>query len=136
MPNNTLSSINSLELVPVEFVSSFTSMGAQVELETVGTPINADAIPGTITAQSSENGSVKNKQITYKRRPLCVETGTELTQLLPVLLIAIYVDEFGNRRVCGSPACPLRLSFTISSGVYNCTLTGQSRDEDPILALL
>lgn len=136
MLNLALSAIHSLQLIPVEYVSYFAYFGTTAALEMTAAPLNADAIPGTITVQSSETGTEKNKVISFKRAPLSPSIQAQLTRLLPVLMIAIYTDEAGNRRVCGSPAFPLRLGFTISGGSYNCTLNGRTTGEDPIVTVL
>ena len=56
-----------------------------------------------------------------------------LEALSGCLLLAVYVDENGNRRVAGSPDCPLRLSYSSGEGAYMCTLSGEGVSIDPFL---
>lgn len=131
MFNSTVTATHSLELIPVTSISYFAHMGSTADIETTTMPIKAGAIPGTILATSTDSDGGKSKKITYHRAPLCMETIQELNCLLSSLLVAVYTDPAGNRRVCGSPAFPLRLSFRVDEGRYECTLTGRTDSEDP-----
>lgn len=56
-------------------------------------------------------------------------TGPDSQELLSALslqdLVAIYTNEAGERIVSGSPQTPLKLTFSIVSGKYQCKLSGK-----------
>lgn len=50
-------------------------------------------------------------------------------------LVAVYTDERGVRRVCGSADHPLHLSTAIRGGRISCELRGTGVHADPVLSL-
>lgn len=130
MQGTPLSTIHSLELIPIVEVTAFIQLRESARIDFNGTPIPSEAIPGTITAQSTDTENGRSKTISFSRS----EASSKNLDLLQYgLFVAVYTDEAGNRRVCGSPSYPLRLSYTCTGGIFSCVLTGLTTSEDPFL---
>lgn len=130
----SVSVVRCLRLVPVSQIKRFARIRAGVVMEIKGDHFeSAEIVPGSIKLTSDEDAGVISKTITYNRREEGLKSANLMKALTAAKLIALYIDEVGNDRVCGSPDHPLRLSYTISDGVYACRLEGSDVDADPFL---
>lgn len=133
MANLNVSAAHSLRLVPVERLSKFARINSGVKLVCLRQPDEAEAIPGSIRITATEEDGKIKKSITYKRRTVDRVTANLLESYRFMRLVAIYVDETGNKRVAGSPDYPLKFSYTSGDGVFTCTLEGEDLTTDPFL---
>lgn len=110
MANLNVSTVHSLQLVPIDRLSRFAQVKAGVMLLYLQQPDDADAIPGSIRITANEEEGKIKKSITYKRRAVDRMTANLLESYRVMRLIAIYIDETGNKRVAGSPNYPLKFA--------------------------
>ncbi len=136
MSANAVTICHSLELVPTNSVRYFGRIGAVVRMAlNIGrnsTP--SGAIPGTITVSQSAKSGLISKTINYETGGRSAATENVLRGLSLLPLVAVYVDETGNRKICGSPSYPLRLEYARSEGGYSVTLTGKDNEPDGFAA--
>ena len=99
----------------------------------IGRPENADAVPGTIKVSTTADNSIYKKKITYEMAEVTSDKAQNLEKLKKIRLIATYIDESGNDRVCGSPDYPLSLDYLDEGGVYTITLSGEDTCIDAFL---
>lgn len=133
MANLNVSTVHSLQLVPIDRLSRFAQVKAGVMLLYLQQPDDADAIPGSIRITANEEEGKIKKSITYKRRAVDRMTANLLESYRVMRLIAIYTDETGNKRVAGSPNYPLKFSYTSGDGVFTCKLEGEGLTIDPFI---
>lgn len=95
----------------------------------------AEAIPGTVTVATEAENGVIQKKITFSRSGISENTANQLQRYRISRLVALYVDEAGNRRVCGSPTYPLSLDYMTEDGAYTVTLQGEDLFLDGFLAV-
>ena len=134
MEPTTITGVHSLKLVPLTTLSRFARIKSTAHIVMLGDGMDAGAIPGSITATTGTDEDRVTKRITYKCAELTAEMGDWLATMKARRLIALYVDERGNDRVCGSPDWPLTLDYTPGDGVYEVTLTGADTAPDLYLA--
>lgn len=133
MGNLNVSAAHSLQLVPIDRLANFGQFRTSALLLFLGQPDDADAIPGSIRVTLTDEEGKFKKSITYKRRIVDPTTANLLEGYKVTRLIAIYVDETGNKRVAGSPDYPLTFSYTSGEGVFTCKLEGEGITIDPFL---
>ncbi len=134
MKRTTVSVCHSLDLIPVSQIGRFSRIGSRVYMVIIGEGHDAGAIPGSVkVSHTSEDARVKIK-ITFERADVSTETADELERCKSARLVAVYVDESGNRRISGSPNYPLALDYSISGGVFSVTLQGEDTCQDAFLA--
>lgn len=133
MDSYTVSACHSLKIIPLSIVTRFARISSRVYMMLLGDAIDAVAVPGSIKiAHTSENGKIK-KKITYERSGVSETVADCLEISRATRLVAVYVDEIGRRRVCGSPNWPLSLNYTIEGGVFTVTLQGEDVMPDGFL---
>lgn len=130
MSQQILSACHSLKLVPINRLARYSRIGSKIIMTVLGVADNAKAVPGTITVASSSEKGVISKTITYNRAGISPEATDELDNYKSQAIVAIYTDESGHERVCGSPMYPLNLDYIEKNGVYNVTLTGKDHRVD------
>lgn len=131
MANLNVSAAHSLKLIPIGRLARFAQISSRVKMILLSDPDDSQAIPGSIKV-SMTTDDTKNikKSLTYKRRAVSAEVADQMEAYRAIRLIAVYVDELGNKRVCGSPDFPLRFSYTSGAGVFTCKLEGESNTID------
>lgn len=135
MNSSTISVCHGLQLIPTDRIAYFTRIRSRVFMTLLSDAEIAEAIPGTVTvATEAENGIIQ-KKITFSRAGVSEKVTNELQRYKILRLVAIYVDEAGNRRVCGSPTFPLSLDYMIEEGTYTVTLQGEDLCLDGFLAV-
>lgn len=133
MANINVSVVHSLELVPIDRLHSFGEIKAGAIVRLRRPADSSCAIPGSIQIAAETQGDTVKTTITYRRRSLDRTTADLLEQYRATHLVALYIDETGARRVCGSPACPLSFSYTSGDGVFSCRLSGEMPAPSPFL---
>ena len=110
-----------LELVPVECISDFAVILPRAFIAVRDGSYRIPVIPGSFTP-GVESEQADSGTIYYN-------VGPDSQELLSALslqdLVAIYTNEAGERIVSGSPQTPLKLTFSIVSGKYQCKLSGK-----------
>lgn len=133
MSRTTVSVCHGLKLIPMDQISMFARIRSKVVMRLLYDAIDADAIPGTVkTSTETENGIIK-KKISYYRPDVSEKTLSRLEEFKALRLVAIYIDELGNKRVCGSPDCPLSLDYIVEGGAFGVTLSGEDLYHDGFL---
>lgn len=134
MNRYTVSTCHSLKLIPLARLSRFARVQSKVVVMMLGDAVESEAVPGTVKISSAnENGKI-TKKITFERSDVSESTANILERLKVSRLVAVYVDESGKRRVCGSPDWPLSLEYTTEGGVFTVTLRGEDIRPDGFLA--
>ena len=118
-----------LELVPVECINDFAVIlpHAFVSLRdgSYAVPIVPGSFAPGVEPEEARPGLIYNVGHTFE----VALTDPDSQELLSALshrdLIAVYVNEAGKRIVSGSPQTPLKLTFSIVSGKYQCRLSGK-----------
>lgn len=119
-----------LELVPVECISNFAVILPRAFIAVRDGSYRIPVIPGSFTpgveSEQADSGTIYyNVGHTFE----VALTGPDSQELLSALslqdLVAIYTNEAGERIVSGSPQTPLKLTFSIVSGKYQCKLSGK-----------
>lgn len=119
-----------LRMIPVGGITRFARVGASVYLTALSRGYDSMATPGTIFVEQSSEGGIINKKITYRRADMSLEVEQTLRALKFLRVVAMYVDESGNIRICGSPSYPLTLDYNSTAGGYEVTLTGTDSEPD------
>lgn len=133
MEQKIISACHSLRLIPISRLVRFGRYQSEVRLVHTGLEIPSKAIPGTVKVSTQAEDGVYKKQITYLVGNVLSESVDWMTALKFQRLVAVYVDEGGSARVCGSPDFPLSLDFISGDGVLSVTLSGQDREIDGFL---
>lgn len=133
MSKQIVSSCHDLKLIPVGQVVRFARFGEKVSMVVVGNPYPALEIPGSVKVSAEAADGAINKKITYECADVSAETACRLEMYKRMRLIAVYTDERGNRRVAGSPSCPLALDYNTDAGSLACSLTGSDTRHDAFL---
>lgn len=133
MGRYTVSTCHSLKLIPVDKILRFGWAQSRVIMILPGEPSDVKAVPGTIkVSATTENGKIR-KKINFSISEVSDMTAGMLECYKASLLVAVYTDESGNRRVSGSPDYPLSLDYTTEGGVFNVTLEGEDLHPDGFL---
>lgn len=134
MPQTTISTCHSLRLIPVTDLLRFARLRSRISMITVSDPVSMGAIPGSvkISTTSEENGIIK-KKISFERSGVNASSAEFLESYKCQRIVAVYVDESGNKRVCGSPDHPLALDYVTGNGVFSVTLQGEDTRIDGFL---
>ena len=134
MNPSIVSVCHSLKIIPVSKLTHFARFRSLVVMKQEGAPDDAIAVPGSIMVSASMEEGILSKKIVFERAKLSKSSQDKLEAYKRSRLVAIYVDEVGDVRVCGSPSYPLTLEYTSSDGVYNVTLQGKDSRPDGYLA--
>lgn len=130
MTTPTRTPASMLRLIPLHFISRYARIGAEIIMATTRRGFDSGAIPGTIFIENTSTGGLVNKKITFTRADLSLEVEQMLRGLRFLRVVAVYRDEAGNIRICGSPSYPLTLEYSTTSGGYEVTLTGADTETD------
>lgn len=85
--------------------------------------------PGTLKVEHQYSDHFFKKKISFSK-PVQGPTSIEAMEIFKKgRLVAVYTDETGRKRVCGSIQYPLSLEYFEEGGVIHATLTGA--DESP-----
>lgn len=118
-----------LELVPVEYINDFAVIQPHAFVSLGDGSYVIPIVPGSfapgVESEQTDSGLIYNVGHTFE----VALTDPDSQELLSALshrdLIAIYINEAGKRIVSGSPQTPLKLTFSIVSGKYQCKLSGK-----------
>lgn len=126
----TVTVCHGLKLVPLGHITRFARVGARVLIKLNAFPVEAAAIPGSVLVTSTTADGVVKKKIEYGQIDDGYEALDALDRLERTRLVATYLDQRGNRRVCGSPDYPLSLSYQCQDGVIRVTIEGADTQAD------
>lgn len=128
MSNNkpTVSQCHSLRLMTIGSLQYFYTDGMQAHLRCRKEPYNLKEAPGTLLSSVSHSDGIFKKELTCSIVTTSPEQADRLRLLSSAPLIATYTDEHGDRRVCGAPECPLKLTYSGTAGWVDLTLMGVS----------
>ncbi len=128
---HTVSVCHGLRLVPIDAITRYGRIGAEVIMRTKDAGLGAKAINGSMTVlTSTDDTGFMKKTITYRRSEGWASDIEELDRLVATRLVATYVDERGRGRVCGSPDFPLSLKYQIAGGLLMVTIEGSDTTAD------
>lgn len=120
-----------LKIIPISAMLNYVEWDTFAYMMLKSEPHEIRAVPGTVQVADNIEEGVFVKKITFN----VGKVTPELSQLLDIYrkekVAALYVDDNGNLRVCGSPSYPLSFSYEISGGVYKCTLEGKGTAINP-----
>ena len=130
MAHKVVSTACGLKIWPIKNILRFAMVSAKAVIQTKGTPFIPELVPGTLKIQDTPDQLTYKKKITFKVQHPDSSHTSYLKMLKSGYYVAEYIDEIGASRLSGSPSYPLKFSFSMSDGLYSCTLEGTGTDSD------
>ena len=134
MARSTISCCHSLKMIPLSRIMRFARIGQEVWIKQLPDRDPLGEIPGTVKVSTEAEDGIVKKTITFEMSDVSVKRVANIHKYKFSLIVATYVDESGNVRVCGSPDYPLAFDYTISEGVISGKLTGEDTEVDAFIA--
>lgn len=132
--NLLVSGAHSLRLLDAKKIFSMGVLQGAAIILTIDPGIEMKAVPGSVQPTDTAEEGLYHKLIAFRMG----QVSRERTQLLESLtaddLVAIYVDEHGHNRVAGCLDWPMRFTYSITGGLYECQLESQGLEPNPYLA--
>lgn len=132
--NLLVSGAHSLRLLDAKKIFSMAVLQGEAHLVTIDLGIEMRAVPGSVQPSDTAEDGLFHKLIAFRLG----QVSRHRTQLLESLtaddLVAIYVDEHGHNRVAGCLDWPMRFTFSITGGLYECQLECRGLEPNPYLA--
>lgn len=132
--NLLVSGAHSLRLLDAKKIFSMGVLQGVAHILTIDLGIEMKAVPGSVQPTDTAEDGLYHKLIAFRLG----QVSRERTQLLESLtaddLVAIYVDEHGRQRVSGCLDWPMRFTFSMAGGLYECQLECQGLEPNPYLA--
>ena len=125
-----VSSSHTLTLWPTEQVTSFAAADGNALMTTIGNPIQIEIVPGSLHVNDTPDGNVYNKVLQFRVRRPSADRTRDLSALRMGEYVALYTDERGDRRACGSLNYPLTFTVSYQDGLYQCELHGNGEEAD------
>lgn len=120
-----------LKIIPTSDLIRFARVGTGVIINYYGENIRIpEVVPGTVEMTTETAEGVYSRRIDFEITEVSRDVTDTLESLKACRLVAIYKDESGNDRVCGSPDYPLSLDFYDREGVVKVSLSGKSHEAD------
>lgn len=131
MAKKSVTVCHSLKIIPTSQLIRFAQIGPRTVMTFYKSEIqDPEVVPGTVLMTTDIDDGIYSRSIDFEITEVNVKTSEILSLLKNQRLIAIYKDESGNDRVCGSPGFPLSLDYHDAGGVYKVTLTGKGVTPD------
>lgn len=134
MNRTTISVCHSLSIIPLSDLTRYVRIKSKVMMSVSGKAFDPKAIPGTIKVTATSDKGIIKKKISFDCSDVSLPTVEELELYRFRRLLAVYIDESGYHRVCGSPDHPLTLDCIIEGGVLSSSLEGEDSVQDGFLA--
>ena len=132
--NLIVSGAHSLRLLDVEKIYSFGILDGGAYMLTTDLGIEMKAVPGSIQPTDTAEEGLYHKLIAFRLGQVSRARTLLLESLTAEDLVAIYVDEHGHNRVAGNLDWPMRFTFSIAGGLYECHLECRGLEVTPYLA--
>lgn len=133
MSGSIISLCTGLRLLTCDEVLRFANINSTTVIAPKSAPVIVNEIPGTLLVQHSYENGVYTKNITFEYSGVNPETLDMFEALRHLKFIALYTDETGRERVCGSKTYPLSLEYTTSEGAFSVVLRGEDTRQDTFL---
>ena len=130
MSTRTITVAHGLRLLPLREVLAFASAFGRAWMVHSGHAIDSGAVPGSVTVSAAMDGRVYVKRINFQRKRTDRAGEYAYSMLTREPLLAVYIDEQGAQRVCGTAEYPLHLSMSPGGAVYDCVLEGRDTEDD------
>lgn len=122
------SDVHSLRLIPIDKLMRFALIQSRAFVSIQNGDYYIPLTPGSFTPdvqpEESEGGLIYNVGHTFNVPLVDIENEQLLSALSKQDLIAIYINEAGQEIVSGAEETPLALTYSVTSGKYQCKLTG------------
>lgn len=132
--NLLVSGAHSLRVVPCGKIFSMGIVHGEAHLLTIDRGIELKAVPGSVQPTDSAEEGLYHKLIAFRLGQVSQARTLLLESLTAEDLVAIYVDEHGRNRVAGSLEWPMRFTFSVAGGLYECQLECRGLEVTPYLA--
>lgn len=133
MNRKAITVCHGLILVSIADLHQFARLCSKVKILYLRSYPQDSAVPGSVKITTSTENRVSKKKISYEIANIGPDQMAELERLQAERLVAVYTDEWGNLRVCGSPDWPLSLEYIENEGGFSVTLTGEDTMPDPFV---
>ena len=120
--NLLVSGAHSLRLLNAKKIFSFGILHGGAYILTADLGIEMKAVPGSIQPTDTAEEGLYHKLIAFRLGQVSRERTELLKSLTADDIVAIYVDEHGRNRVAGTLDWPMRFTFSIAGGLYECQL--------------
>ncbi len=134
MARTTVTVCSCLQIIPCPHVYRYSRYDSRARIELTDNP-GVMGIPGTVRKSCSEENDAYSKKIEFSLAAVMPDTTDHLMRLSRSRLIALYVDESGNRRVMGSPTYPATLKWIDEGGVLKVMLACTQPWQDAFVEL-
>lgn len=118
----------SLRLIPANKINRFALILSRAFVSFQSGYYDIPVVPGSfvpdVQPEESEGGLIYNVGHTFDVALTNIENEELLAGLSKQEFIAIYINEAGQEIVSGTPQTPLKLTYSIIAGKYQCQLTG------------
>lgn len=123
---------SSLQLIRVESVELFyiIKFNNSVVIGYKDVCFEPPIIPGSLISSESDKDGQLSKSITFEISDVSPEIIETLQRMKYKKLVAMYKDEIGLQKICGTLDYPLSFDWSHGEGVYKITLRGEDKDPD------
>lgn len=132
--NLLVSGAHSLRVIACGKIFSMGVLHGEAHLLTIDRGIELKAVPGSVQPTDTAEEGLYHKLIAFRLGQVSRQRTLLLESLTAEDLVAIYVDEHGRNRVAGSLEWPMRFTFSITGGLYECQLECRGLEATPYLA--
>lgn len=132
--NLLVSGAHSLRVIPCGKIFSMGVVQGEAHLLTFDSGIELKAVPGSVQPTDTAEDGLYHKLIAFRLGQVSRARTLLLESLTAEDLVAIYIDEQGRNKVGGSLDWPMRFTFSITGGLYECQLECRGLDPMPYLA--
>ena len=131
--NLIVSGAHSLRVLNARKIFSFGILHGEAHILSLESGIELAAVPGSIQPSDTAEEGLYHKLIAFRLGQVSRERTELLQSLTADDIVAIYVDEHGRQRVSGSLDWPMRFTFSIAGGLYECQLECRGLEPNPYL---
>lgn len=135
MSKNVVSGCSGLKLLRCSEVLRFATVSSTTLIVPKFAPYIVGEIPGTLQVQHTVENGIYKKNISFEYRGLTPTDADMFEALRRLKFIAIYTDETGRQKVCGSKSYPLTMEYITSEGAFSVVLTGVDTRPDTFLLM-
>lgn len=130
---NTVSVANELTLIPLQDLVTFYRDTHIVHYSSFHPAHPQNIIPGSLKISDSLKNGIYLKKIVFECKDVSPITLSNLDFWTSNDFIAVYTDERGLKRMCGSPEYPLNLNYKLDGEVISITIEGNDTEANAFI---
>lgn len=131
--NLIVSGAHNLRVLNAAKIFSLGVLHGEADILTLDEGLELAAVPGSIQPTDTAEEGLFHKLIAFRMGQVTRERTQLLESLTADPIVAIYVDEHGRNKVAGNLDWPMRFTFSISGGLYECQLECRGLEPNPYL---